>query len=51
MAEEMHSDIKLPDPVEMTKSMARLAERSQKLVNEFLQRQSQETAGALRPMS
>ena len=34
--------IKLPDPIVMTKTMADIAERSQKLVSEFLQRQAQE---------
>ena len=42
MAQENQSDIKLPDPVEVSKSMTRLAERSQKLVNEFIQRQGQQ---------
>src|SRR3546814_19019979 len=39
MAEQQPPDIKLPDPVEISKSMAAIAERSQKLVAEFLARQ------------
>ena len=33
------ADIKLPDPVELSRRMAAIAERSQRLVAEFLQRQ------------
>ncbi|HLI13397.1 MAG TPA: class I poly(R)-hydroxyalkanoic acid synthase [Alphaproteobacteria bacterium] len=33
-------DIKLPDPVELSRAMAKIAERSQRLVTEFLARQS-----------
>jgi polyhydroxyalkanoate synthase len=33
-------EIKLPDPVELSRSMAEIAERSQRLVSEFLQRQN-----------
>ncbi|WP_340118121.1 class I poly(R)-hydroxyalkanoic acid synthase [Pelagibius sp. 7325] len=39
MAEQQPPDIKLPDPVEISKSMAAIAERSQKLVANFLARQ------------
>lgn len=39
MAEQQPPDIKLPDPVEISKSMAAIAERSQKLVADFLARQ------------
>jgi polyhydroxyalkanoate synthase len=38
------ADAKMPDPVEMSQAMVRLAERSQRLVNEFLARQARETA-------
>ena len=54
MAEQQAPDIKLPDPVEISKSMAGIAERSQKLVNDFLERQQQEGSGgsaALDPMN
>ena len=49
MAEQQAPDIKLPDPVEISKSMAGIAERSQKLVSEFLERQQQETATGAPP--
>jgi len=45
MAQQQQPDVKLPDPVEMSQAMARIAERSQKLVSEFLERQSSGTAG------
>jgi polyhydroxyalkanoate synthase subunit PhaC len=45
MAEQQPPDIKLPDPVEISKSMAAIAERSQKLVAEFLARQQQGNGG------
>ena len=34
-----HSDITLPDPVLMTKSVLKIAEKSHKIVSEFLNRQ------------
>ena len=46
MAEQQPPDIKLPDPVEISKSMASIAERSQKLVAEFLTRQQSDGAGS-----
>ncbi|HZS84218.1 MAG TPA: class I poly(R)-hydroxyalkanoic acid synthase [Stellaceae bacterium] len=40
MAEQQeHPEIKLPDPVELSRRMAEIAERSQRLVTDFLQRQ------------
>ncbi len=39
------SDVKLPDPVELSRAMAGIAERSQKLVHEFLERQSKDGNG------
>ena len=39
MGEQQAPDHKLPDPVEMSRSMAEIAERSQRLVAEFLERQ------------
>jgi len=44
MAEQQPPDIKLPDPVEISKSMANIAERSQKLVSEFLAQQKEDGA-------
>jgi polyhydroxyalkanoate synthase subunit PhaC len=42
MAEQQGPDVKLPDPVEMSRAMARIAEQSQRLVSEFLARQSRD---------
>src|SRR6185437_5267138 len=39
-------DSKLPDPVELSRSMAEIAERSQRLVADFLQRQRPGESGA-----
>jgi len=52
MAEQQHpqdSGVKLPDPVVMSKTMAEIAERSQKLVGDFLQRQAQEKGDGANP--
>ena len=43
--EKQAADVKLPDPVELSRAMAGIAERSQKLVSDFLERQSQDTNG------
>jgi polyhydroxyalkanoate synthase len=40
------SSFKLPDPAEMTRSMATIAERSQRIVGEWLKRQSQESTSS-----
>ncbi|MFN7190407.1 MAG: class I poly(R)-hydroxyalkanoic acid synthase, partial [Rhodospirillales bacterium] len=40
MADKPDRDVKLPDPVEMSRMMAHIAEQSQHLVAEFLQRQT-----------
>jgi poly[(R)-3-hydroxyalkanoate] polymerase subunit PhaC len=42
MTEQQPPDLKMPDPVEISKSVANIAERSQKLVAEFLARQQEE---------
>jgi polyhydroxyalkanoate synthase len=39
------SSFKLPDPAELTRSMATIAERSQRIVGEWLKRRSQENGG------
>ena len=39
MAEQQAPEVKPADPVEMSRAMARIAERGQRLVSEFLQRQ------------
>ena len=40
MAEKQGPDVKIPDPVEMSRAMARIAERSQRLVTDFLSKQA-----------
>ena len=40
MNEPQRPEVKLPDPVQWSRDMAEIAERSQRLVLEFLQRQS-----------
>ena len=42
MAEQQGTDPKMPDPVEMSQAIAKIAERSQRLVSEFLERQQNE---------
>ena len=39
MTDQQAPDMKLPDPVELSRAMARIAEQSQRLVAEFMQRQ------------
>src|SRR3546814_78617 len=53
MAEQQPPDVKLPDPVEISKSMAAIAERSQKLVADFLARQKEAggNANSLDPLN
>ncbi|SNS35439.1 MULTISPECIES: alpha/beta hydrolase [unclassified Azospirillum] len=46
MAEPQGSEIKIPDPVEMSRHMATIAEQSQRLVAEFLKRQGEGGNGA-----
>ena len=46
MAEPSPPEIKFPDPVEWSRSMAEIAERSQHLLQEFLARQGQTAAPA-----
>jgi len=42
MAEQQTPTVKLPDPVELSKAMTQIAERSNKLLAEFLERQKHE---------
>ncbi|MGE5547260.1 MAG: class I poly(R)-hydroxyalkanoic acid synthase [Solirubrobacterales bacterium] len=44
MAEEMGADIKLIDPAELSRAMTNIAERSQRIVSDFVQRQAQDGA-------
>ena len=46
MAEEMGTDIKLVDPAELSKAMTNIAERSQRIVADFLSRQAADPAAA-----
>ncbi|CAK0754269.1 Poly(3-hydroxyalkanoate) polymerase subunit PhaC [uncultured Gammaproteobacteria bacterium] len=41
-AEKKDPDVKLPDPVEMSRAMAQIAEKSQRIVTQFLSRQATE---------
>jgi polyhydroxyalkanoate synthase len=45
MSDQQPPDMKLPDPVELSRAMARIAEQSQHLVADFLQRQAEGAAG------
>lgn len=49
MAQPQGPEIKIPDPVEMSRNMARIAEQSQRLVGDFLQRQNGESNGGGSP--
>jgi polyhydroxyalkanoate synthase len=40
MSEQQGQDVKLPDPVELTRSMGEIAEKSQKIVSDWLERQT-----------
>jgi len=51
MAEQQAPEVKLPDPVEMSQKMANIAERSQRLVTEFLERQSTDQGANLDPLN
>ena len=46
MAEQLSAQIQMPDPIALSKSVTKIAEQSQRLVNDFLQRQAQD--GTLR---
>ncbi|WP_029014613.1 PHA/PHB synthase family protein [Niveispirillum irakense] len=46
MPDPQTPEIKIPDPVEMSRHMATIAEQSQRLVTEFLQRQDMSGTGA-----
>ncbi|MDJ0948366.1 MAG: class I poly(R)-hydroxyalkanoic acid synthase [Alphaproteobacteria bacterium] len=42
MNDQQDTEVQIPDPVEMSAAMAKIAERSQRLVTEFLARQAQD---------
>ena len=46
MAEQQTPAVKLPDPLELSKAMTQIAERSNKLLAEFLERQKHEPEAA-----
>lgn len=47
MAEQQAPEVKLPDPLEMSQKMTTIAERSQRLVTDFLERQSKQHGGTV----
>ncbi len=49
MGEQREPDLNIPDPVELSKALGSIAERSQKVVTEFLERQA-ENGGAVGPV-
>ena len=51
MAEQQGPEVRLPDPIEMSQKMASIAERSQKLVTDFLERQTKEPGSAIDPLN
>jgi len=51
MADQQAPDISMPDPIEMSQKMASIAERSQKLVTDFLERQSSGPDTSLDPLN
>ena len=44
-------EIRIPDPVQLSRDLAQIAERSQRLVMEFLQRQQPDGMGMADPMN
>ncbi|ACI98713.1 PHA/PHB synthase family protein [Rhodospirillum centenum] len=50
MAESQGPELKIPDPVEMSRAMARIAEHSQRIVTEFLSRHA-EISGSADPLN
>ncbi len=45
MSEQQGQDVKLPDPLELSRSVTDIAERSQKLVSDWLERQAKANGG------
>lgn len=46
MSEQTTPEVRLPDPAEMTRTMTRIAEQSQRLVQDFVDRQAKESGDA-----
>ena len=52
MSDQQDLDIQMPDPVEMSAAMTQIAERSQRLVTDFLKRQAEDPhVGMADPMN
>lgn len=51
MTDKTPDDIPTPDPVELSKNMARVAEQSQRLVQEFLEKQQDTSPGPVDPLN
>jgi polyhydroxyalkanoate synthase len=51
MSERPSQEIKIPDPVQWSRSMAEIAERSQRLVMEFMSRQTEPGTGMPDPLN
>jgi polyhydroxyalkanoate synthase len=48
---DQQGDMKMPDPVELSQTMARIAEQSQRIVSDFLGRQNGDGAGMSDPLN
>lgn len=51
MSDQQGADIKMPDPVELSQAMARIAEQSQRIVSDFLGRQGGDGVGMSDPLN
>ena len=51
MTDKTPDDMPTPDPVELSKNMARVAEQSQRLVQEFLEKQQDASPGPVDPLN
>lgn len=51
MSDQQGADIKMPDPVELSQTMARIAEQSQRIVSDFLGRQGGDGVGMSDPLN
>jgi polyhydroxyalkanoate synthase len=51
MSDQQGADMKMPDPVELSQTMARIAEQSQRIVSDFLGRQSNDGVGMSDPLN
>ncbi len=51
MTDQQGAEIKMPDPVELSQTMARIAEQSQRIVSDFLGRQGNDGMGMSDPLN